>query len=243
VSGNGSALARHDEFTVMNAIIREQCNQTGKRPRDWMHMASGRRKWSVATAVFVGHALLLLLVDQVMREEPIGQTESRRTMLFFVRPPQRPPRIPIEASRLNEAARPTLPKTRAPEVPPLDVQAVPGTSTPKIDRLGEATEAASNAIRAQQAADALKFSEESKRPRKKCVKPHAPEWRPEGPTYGFTHGLPFVQFADGRCMFALIFIGCGFGAKPQADSHLFDNMHNYPNDSSVPELDECEESH
>lgn len=51
-----------------------------------------------------------------------------------------------------------------------------------------------------------------------------------------------MRFHDDRCIFLLVLVGSGFGAKPQVDGHLFDNMHNYPNDSSVPDLDECDES-
>jgi hypothetical protein len=206
-------------------------------------MTAGTRKWSVATLVFIGHALLVLVIDQLMREEPSGQAESRRSMLFIVRPPQRPPRVPIEdLLRAAESARPSLPTARPPAIPPIDVQTAPAASTPKIDRMGEVVQAATNAIRAQQAADALRFSEASKRPRKKCVKPKLPEWRAEGPQSGFSHALPYVRFHDGRCIFLVIYFGCGFGPKPEADSHLFDNMSNYPNDSSVPDLDECVES-
>jgi hypothetical protein len=208
-----------------------------------MHMTAGTRKWSVATLVFIGHALLVLVIDQLMQEEPSGQTESRRSMLFIVRPPQRPPRVPIESVlRAGESAQPSLPTARLPAIPPIDVQSAPAARAPKIDRIAEATLAAGNAIRAQQAADALRFSEASKKPRKKCVKPKLPEWREEPPKHGFSGGLPFILFHDDRCIFLVIYFGCGFGGKPQADGHLFDNMHNYPNDSSVPDLDECEES-
>jgi len=205
-------------------------------------MIEGKRRWPIAALVFFGHVLLLLLLDDIVREEPRDSIDSRRSTLFFIRLPERVPRPPVGAPEKRSAS----PELRSPgPIPPSMPPEVPTVSTnrpPRIDWHLEASEAARNTIQAKQAADALKFSEASKAPPKKCVKPKAPEWRKGTPTYGIAGGLPFVRFHDDRCIFVLIFIGCGFGAKPQADSHLCDNMHNYPNDSSVPDLDECEES-
>lgn len=203
-------------------------------------MLERKRRWSVAALVFFGHVLLLLLLDESMQEEPRSGVDSRRSLLFFLTPPKRLPQV--QTGSLSDIEQLELPQIAVPPLPRIETPAAPSAHAPRIDWQGEAHESVSNAIREKQAADALKFSEASKAPSKKCAKPKAPEWRSETPTHGFSGGLPYVRFHDDRCIFVVIFFGCGFGAKPQADSHLFDNMHNYPNDSSVPDLDECEES-
>ena len=205
-------------------------------------MLERNRRWPIAAGVFFWHVLLLFLLDEIMQEEPRTSIDSRRTTLFFIRHSQRVPHVPSQASVEQSASELRSPNAvRAPQ--PAIEEATPArTAVPNIDWKHEASVAATNTLQAKQAADALKFSEASKAPAKKCVKLKAPVWRKETATRGFSGGLPFVRFHDDRCILLVGFIGCGFGAKPQADSHLFDNMHNYPNDSSVPDLDECEES-
>ena len=208
-----------------------------------INLMTGRnRRWPVAALVLFGHVLVVLLLDRMIREEPLAVSETRRSVLFFLRPYQPSRHIQNETPMLREpSAESNRPSIKPPSFPPVEVQSSPRARSPSFDWRHEASEAAGNAIRAQQAADALKFSLGSKAPKKKCVKPKLPEWRAEGPRSGFSHGLPYLLFHDDRCIFLVIYFGCGFGAKPQADSHLFDNMQNYPNDSSVPDLDECEE--
>jgi hypothetical protein len=110
-----------------------------------------------------------------------------------------------------------------------------------LDWRSQVREAARSSLEAQQRANALKFVQADK-PRNKCVKPKAPEWRAETSKYGLAGGfIPYIRFHDERCIIVLTLFGCAFGAKPKADGTLFDNMKNYPNDSSVPDLDECEE--
>jgi hypothetical protein len=201
-----------------------------------------KRRWTAASLVLFGHALIILLIDQLVRDNPVSPIETRRSMLFFVRPRQMAGRAPREgAIKPDESARLSLLPVPLPAIPPIDVQDEPRAKAPAINWREEGNRAANNAIAAQEAADALKFSEGSKRPRKKCVKPTLPQWRKETSKYGIAGGLPYMRFHNDRCILVLLFVGCGFGADPKAESHLFDNMQNYPNDSSVPDLDECEE--
>lgn len=203
-------------------------------------MTERDRRWSIAALVLMAHVLVLLGFDERLEEEPGEHTEELRAVLFFIpqenRGSESPeptirPSIPIDGeSRLNAppVAAPVVEST-GPTIPTLPP-----------DWREQAGESARSSLEAQQRTGALTFAQPQKPP-EKCVKPKAPEWRKETPEYGFAGGfIPYMRFHDDRCI-VVTFIGCSFGDKPRADGTLFDNMNNYPNDSSVPDLDECEE--
>jgi hypothetical protein len=202
-------------------------------------MTERNRKWSIAAVVLLSHVLVLVWLDESMHENR-PNADALHSSLFFLSVPKRDPEaLPDLLAPLQD--RPSIPKPNAvsPPMPPAAAGLSPRLAVPNIDWRSEAAEGARSAIAAQQRADALKFSGAENKPHKKCVKPKAPQWREEPSKYGVAGGLPFMRFHEDRCIFVLLFVGCGFGAKQPAENHLFDNMNNYPNDSSVPDLDEC----
>ncbi len=197
---------------------------------------------TIAALVLMGHVLVLLLLDELIREKPPIAGDVRNPILFFVWPAVSE-RVPEKRSNpsTQRPSRDHSIRLAPPSVPQVEEPA--SATIPRIDWTSEATQAARSAIESQQSAESQKFSQAQKdKPKKTCARPRPPQWRPELPKYGFAGGLPFMRFHDDRCIFLLVFVGCGFGAKPQADGHLFDKMNIYPNDSSVPDLDECDES-
>ena len=53
-----------------------------------------------------------------------------------------------------------------------------------------------------------------------------PAWEPQPKQFGFTDGpglrLPYMRM--GRCVVGLGFFGCGFGKRPEANGHVFDDF-------------------
>lgn len=69
-------------------------------------------------------------------------------------------------------------------------------------------------------------------------KPKEFEWDPEPDKAGFAAGfIPYVRIGQ-RCVVGLGFFGCNLSKLPEANSHLFDGMHDPDRQrSSVPDID------
>jgi hypothetical protein len=203
----------------------------------------------VAWAIVIGgHVLLLVLISNSRprdRETP-ESTPKERTVLLFL-----------------DLAPPPDEQQPAPDLQPFHTTVTRALSEPTVDSSSTAiTESAPSEIppgranvdwyrEAQQVAQnhAAELAEHNKpqcdpsssdRPGsllpkcKRRVRPH--EWEPEEPKAGFDHLIPYVRLGK-RCVVGLGFLGCAFGKLPEADGHLFDDMHDPDRPtSSVPDI-------
>jgi hypothetical protein len=199
------------------------------------------RRTGVAASVLLGHALVLwVLLREFKHEAPLNDTRSSSVLFFLPAPrPQAPPveiqSAPKTSSALSLPTKPSIaPSARADNAPSNQA------ATPHLDWRAEAREAAQAALEEDERAKSKKFAEGSEPRREKCHKLKPPEWRPEPKRFGVANGLPFVRLGE-RCVIGLGFFGCGFGKKPPADWHLFDEMQSDPTASSVPALSDCVE--
>jgi hypothetical protein len=195
----------------------------------------------VAASVLLGHALVLwVLLREFKDEAPFNDTRSSSVLFFVPAPKVQAPSQEIQSAPQTSPARP--PTVKPPVAPSARVDSVPSnaTATAHLDWRAEAREAAHAALEEDERAKGKKFAEGSAPRHEKCHRLKPPEWRPEPKRFGVANGLPFVRLGE-RCVIGLGFFGCGFGKKPSADGHLFDEMQIDPTESSVPALSDCVE--
>jgi hypothetical protein len=209
-------------------------------------MQMGRRlsftRCAVWGVVISGHLLLLLLLSRAPpRGTKIPESDSQNvSVLLLLEVPAPTTRLPaqkptLSLSNLTQARQHFSPNT---SVSSTATEAPPAESP--IDWQLEA-ERSAHAISADSARKEPKC-DPSDRPWSilpKCRKPKRPQvWEPETPRAGFDHLIPYVRLGK-RCILGLGFFGCAIGKLPEANGHLFDDMHDPDRPrSSVPDVDE-----
>lgn len=127
------------------------------------------------------------------------------------------------------------PGSTAITLPPQNEQA-PGTNA--IDWQLEARRSANNTVERNRKSREKHIGEHPPSPFSEKRKPKEFEWDPEPDRVGFAPGfIPYVRVGQ-RCVVGLGFFGCNLSKLPEANSHLFDGMHDPDRQrSSVPDVD------
>lgn len=184
--------------------------------------------------------LLVLAAVLALRAPVIGvdgrpdeQTPIKLIVLERRRPVPR--REPSSVAKQRAEARTARNPESAEPASSFGAEAHP--ARPRIDWLDEAARVGRQAALGAQSKRS--DCEETDRPGSmlpKCTKSNSHfEWHPEPKAIEFSGFIPYVHLGK-RCVLGLGFFGCAVGKLPDANSHLFDELHD-PNKptSSVPE--------
>jgi len=193
---------------------------------------------SVAFVVVVALHLLFLLLLWIREPLTLGVTdEAPSSVLFFVDTPK--PTVTTAPPVQSSSAQPARIAIDEPSLPE-ETSTAPEPSTPSatIDWTAQASAAAA-AVVDKAIHEETRKCDPSDSP-KSFLPPCHPKTRKfewAEPRAGFSGGLPYVRVGE-RCVIALGFFGCGFGAKPPANGDLFEGMDDPERDrSSVPSSD------
>jgi hypothetical protein len=193
---------------------------------------------SVVWAIIIGgHALLIIVFTSSKWRVQTGESSAIEVI------PLDEPRS--EAASLAPVPEPVLasippeisPNSTAITLPPEEEPQGPGSNT--IDWKLEAERSAHIVFTEQGSKRGpKKLGEHPPSPFREKPKPKEFPWDPEPPKAGFAGGfIPYVRIGQ-RCVVGLGFFGCNLSKLPQANSHLFDGMHDLDrNRSSVPDID------
>jgi hypothetical protein len=211
-------------------------------------VARGRsvRDCLVWAFIIGGHALLILVFMGSKRQvQQLSDDAPSLGVLMLLD-------LPAEASG-SEAVSDTPQLASVPVITPrLPTPELDSESTaitlPEQSEEGPGTNAIDWQLEAQRSAHAT--VERNRQSREKRIGEHPPspftpkkkpkefEWDPEPDRAGFAEGfIPYVRIGQ-RCVVGLGFFGCNLSKLPEANSHLFDGMHDPDRQrSSVPEVD------
>jgi len=192
--------------------------------------AVGARRYGAFAFVAAGHLLIVLaLVHPEGSAERHAPDPGPLLLLDLTR--ERPNAAPFIARRRaipNPGGERAPATTHAPgsDVPSGESSESPAAEAP-IDWYGEGEQVAGSQGAAllqelKRVCDEAALRGEHPPECRKYKKPDA--WQPEPRKFGLAGGLPYVRLGK-RCIAGLGFFGCGFGKLPEANSHLFDDMH------------------
>jgi hypothetical protein len=219
---------------------------------------SMRRPFALVVAVL--HLVLVWLLIAGERPMPHVQTDTRVYASLWIDPKVSEPQPPV--SKKSRPSRPAVFPDPASGVasivesfaessssliprPSAEAVAVPGitsAASPKVDVSMEAIAAASRAV-----------GQSGDRQRKDFTAPPAPSSKPcvpgessmewngkEDRRVTFSGPLPVIRLGK-RCVVTIGMIGCSFGAAPEPNSHLLDDMRKPDRArSSVPDAHVCD---
>jgi hypothetical protein len=208
-------------------------------------MAGRSPRWAIAAAIIATHALVLavLLASRRIRAEWVIAQGPEQHLVYLVG--FTPPPSFSHAAQDDLSRRPRAPQAHRVPVQPIAPGAVPlvPQSWSGLDWNLEAQAAADAAARDLVKGEKRRCDDSPKRdpwlpPCRRSTSKFG--WDAEDQRAGFSDGVPYVRLGK-RCVLVLGMVGCRVGKLPEANSHLFDHLHDADADrSSVPDLDDID---